>query len=106
MNIDLSELMRISTMCADINNTIITGLSSVNANLDEICANVNSSSLESATNNLKDSISQISKTVSDKLPTVQTFLNEQLSKYSADNAEAKARLDQLMSTIGNSFGGK
>lgn len=104
MKIELTELQRILSRSETINETLNTELTNINDTLQDICANVSSSELTAANQNLTNAINDISETVKANLPKVIEFLNAQINSYQTTNENIKQSLDSLISEVDSSLG--
>lgn len=105
IKIELAELQRIATRTQDIEGELSTDLAKMTSQLSDICANVQSSELTAANDNLTRAINDIASKVSTNLPRIIEFLNAQIVNYARTNEETKSKIDSLVSAVNSSIQG-
>lgn len=95
IQLELTELKRLSSRCGDINSSISKSLDNIYSELESVCENVQSSSLIPATRKLEQSITSISTKVANNLPAINEFLASQVNKYEDTNIVAKEAVESL-----------
>lgn len=106
MKIDLSELTRLKTRLNDVSSSLNSTLYKANRELDSISNLVNSRSLGSAINSVRNKIFELTNVLNTNLPKIEEFMGEQISSYTTSNEEAKGSLNNLVSLIDNVFDSK
>ncbi len=102
--IELLEVKRLASRGAEINTEINNQLTQLTSTLEEICANVQSSSLNQANQNLLDAIRNINTIIGKNFPQIVSFLDSQISEYDKINVEAETEINNLTNSINELYG--
>lgn len=103
ITLNIPELKKVSSECIELSGTLDTSFQNIIKDLQDICANVQSTELTESNNNLLDSINNISSGITNNLPKVAEFLNTQIATYEKTNEIAEADLNSLISSIGENI---
>ena len=103
IKIELAELKRIQNRSVDIQQDLSTSLRKINANLTDICQNVNSTSLTNSTAKITKSISEIITIVNSNLLGLSNFMQQQLATYDQTNINTENALNSLASSISSTL---
>ena len=103
INLELVELKRIQNRSIDINEELASLLAKINANLTDICQNVNSTSLTNSTAKITKSVSELITIINSNLLGLNNFMEQQLSTYTQTNVNTENALNSLASSISSTL---
>ena len=103
INLELVELKRIQNRSIDINEELASSLAKINANLTDICQNVNSTSLTNSTAKITKSVSELITIINSNLLGLNNFMEQQLSTYTQTNVNTENALNSLSSSISSTL---
>ena len=103
INLELVELKRIQNRSIDINEELASSLAKINANLTDICQNVNSTSLTNSTAKITKSVSELITIINSNLLGLNNFMEQQLSTYTQTNVNTENALNSLASSISSTL---
>lgn len=103
IKIKLAELKRIQNRSIDVHEELASSLTKINANLNDICQNVNSTSLTNSTAKITKSISELITIINSNLQGLNNFMEQQLSTYTQTNVNTENALNSLASSISSTL---
>lgn len=103
MKINLTEMMRIKGRLTDMNSEMDGVFKGVNTEFEDISRNINSSGLHQSIIKFQENITALSQNFSKNMALLEEFITEQLSTYTITNEEAKQSLQNLISTLNETF---
>lgn len=105
INVEIGELMRLSSRSEDINSDIKSIFNGINNVLDNISGIVRSDTLTGANNLQKDGVSTLMTNIDNNLNNIKVFLDNQIKNYTVSVDDALDSLNRLIMSINSTYGG-
>lgn len=105
INVEIGELMRLSSRSEDINGDIKSTFNGINNVLDNISGIVRSDTLTGANNLQKDGVSTLMTNIDNNLNNIKVFLDNQIKNYTVSVDDALDSLNRLIMSINSTYGG-
>lgn len=105
INVEIGELMRLSSRSEDINSDIKSIFNGINNVLDNISGIVRSDTLTGANNLQKDGVSTLMTNIDNNLNNIKVFLDNQIKNYTVSVDDALDSLNRLIMSINSIYGG-
>lgn len=105
INVEIGELMRLSSRSEDINGDIKSTFNGINSVLDNISGIVRSDTLTGANNLQKDGVSTLMTNIDNNLNNIKMFLDNQIKNYTVSVDDALNSLNRLIMSINSTYGG-
>lgn len=105
INVEIGELMRLSSRSEDINGDIKSTFNGINSVLDNISSIVRSDTLTGANNLQKDGVSTLMTNIDNNLNNIKVFLDNQIKNYTVSVDDALDSLNRLIMSINSTYGG-
>lgn len=105
INVEIGELMRLSSRSEDINGDIKSTFNGINSVLDNISGIVRSDTLTGANNLQKDGVSTLMASIDNNLNNIKVFLDNQIKNYTVSVDDALDSLNRLIMSINSTYGG-
>lgn len=105
INVEIGELMRLSSRSEDINGDIKSTFNGINNVLDNISGIVRSDTLTGANNLQKDGVSTLMASIDNNLNNIKVFLDNQIKNYTVSVDDALDSLNRLIMSINSTYGG-
>ena len=105
INVEIGELMRLSSRSEDINSDIKSTFNGINNVLDNISGIVRSDTLTGANNLQKDGVSTLMTNIDNNLNNIKMFLDNQIKNYTVSVDDALDSLNRLIMSINSTYGG-
>lgn len=105
INVEIGELMRLSSRSEDINGDIKSTFNGINSVLDNISGIVRSDTLTGANNLQKDGVSTLMTNIDNNLNNIKMFLDNQIKNYTVSVDDALDSLNRLIMSINSTYGG-
>lgn len=105
INVEIGELMRLSSRSEDINGDIKSTFNGINSVLDNISGIVRSDTLTGANNLQKDGVSTLMTNIDNNLNNIKVFLDNQIKNYTVSVDDALDSLNRLIMSINSTYGG-
>lgn len=105
INVEIGELMRLSSRSEDINGDIKSTFNGINNVLDNISGIVRSDTLTGANNLQKDGVSTLMTNIDNNLNNIKMFLDNQIKNYTVSVDDALDSLNRLIMSINSTYGG-
>lgn len=105
INVEIGELMRLSSRSEDINSDIKSTFNGINNVLDNISGIVRSDTLTGANNLQKDGVSTLMASIDNNLNNIKVFLDNQIKNYTVSVDDALDSLNRLIMSINSAYGG-
>lgn len=105
INVEIGELMRLSSRSEDINSDIKSTFNGISSVLDNISSIVRSDTLTGANNLQKDGVSTLMASIDNNLNNIKVFLDNQIKNYTVSVDDALDSLNRLIMSINSTYGG-
>ena len=105
INVEVGELMRLSSRSEDINSDIKSTFNGINNVLDNITSIVRSDTLTGANNLQKENVSTLMTSIDNNLSNIKMFLDNQIKNYTVSVDNALESLNRLIMSINSAYGG-
>lgn len=105
INVEIGELMRLSSRSEDINSDIKSTFNGISSVLDNISSIVRSDTLTGANNLQKDGVSTLMTNIDNNLNNIKVFLDNQIKNYTVSVDDALDSLNRLIMSINSTYGG-
>lgn len=105
INVEIGELMRLSSRSEDINSDIKSTFNGISSVLDNISSIVRSDTLTGANNLQKDGVSTLMTNIDNNLNNIKMFLDNQIKNYTVSVDDALDSLNRLIMSINSTYGG-
>lgn len=105
INVEIGELMRLSSRSEDINSDIKSTFNGINNVLDNITSIVRSDTLTGANQMQKENVNSLMTSIDSNLNNIKMFLDNQIKNYTVSVDNALESLNRLIASISSTYGG-
>ncbi len=105
INVEIGELIRLSSRSEDINSDIKSTFNGINNVLDNITSIVRSDTLTGANQMQKENVNSLMTSIDSNLNNIKMFLDNQIKNYTVSVDDALDSLNRLIMSINSAYGG-
>ena len=104
INVEVGELMRLSSRSEELNSDISSTFNGINNVLDNISSIVRSDTLTGANDIQKDGVNSLMVRIDENLRNIKIFLDNQIKNYTVSVEDALNSLNTLIAAINGAYG--
>lgn len=104
INVEVGELMRLSSRSEELNSDISSTFNGINNVLDNISGIVRSDTLTGANDIQKDGVNSLMVRIDENLRNIKIFLDNQIKNYTVSVEDALNSLNTLIAAINGAYG--